>query len=75
MIIVAKSRFPRSLPQSITTYIELVFSIYGRVGGRMDMDHKNPAENENEGGDSRKLKNTESLNNISTEKNIPTTLR
>ena len=68
MILVAKSRFPRSLPQSITTYIELGFSIYGRVGGRMEMEQKQHAVNENEGGDARKLKNTESLNNISTEK-------
>ena len=68
MILVAKSRFSRSLPQSIPTSIDLGFSIYGRVGGRMDMEQKQPAVNENEGGDARKLKNTESLNNISTEK-------
>ena len=32
------------------------------------MEQKQHAVNENEGGDARKLKNTESLNNISTEK-------
>ena len=32
------------------------------------MERKKHAVNKNEGGDARKLKNTESLNNISTEK-------
>ena len=34
----------------------------------MDMERKKHAVNENEDGEARKLKNTESLNNISTEK-------